>query len=468
MSLLATRANLTLAPVRATLRSMVLTSRKLTLALLAFFLLNALALNAVIWAASPEPHKTTALKHTVDVLKGEGGDDSWGAMQVALDHVAELPGTPLYSKVFFTDHYRFQYPPSALFALSAMLALDPARVQVTDGYDGPWPAINTIAGWLFIALTAAATAALLEVSLAAFRPDVDWRPWRAWRSLLVACLTLTFYPVVKAFTLGQIQVWINALFALGLLAWASGWKVPSGLLIGVISLIKPHYGLFLAWAILRREMRFASACAATILVGLAASVALYGLANHLDYIRVLSFLSQHGEAYYPNQSVNGLLNRVMSIFDPQAYVNLDLPAGQFPPFTAWIWAVTVASSLLLLLFALVVPLRWQRRQPVLDLCLMAVACTMASPIAWEHHYGVALPAFAVLAAACLDNRFRLALAGISYVLMSTFVSAANLLAGTPLNVFQSTLFAGAVILLALLASGAADVTGTRHRAAHLR
>ena len=468
MSLLAARAKVALSPARATPRPTTLSSRALTLALLAFFLINALVLNAVIWTASPEPNKTTVLKHTMDVLKGEGGDDSWGAMQVALDHVAQLPDTPLYSKVFFTDHYRFQYPPSALFALSAMLALDPARVQVTDAYEGPWPATNTIAGWLFIALTAAATAALLEVSLAAFRPDVDWQPWRIGRSLVVACLTLTFYPVVKAFTLGQIQVWINALFALSLLAWATGWKVPSGLLIGIISLIKPHYGLFLVWAALRREARFAGACAATILVGLAASVAVYGLANHLDYVRVLSFLSQHGEAYYPNQSVNGLLNRVMSIFDPQSYVNLDLPAGQFPPFTAWIWAGTVASSLLLLLFALVVPLRWQRREPVLDLCLMAIACTMASPIAWEHHYGVALPVFAVLLAACLDNRLRLALAATCYVLMSTFVSAANLLAGTALNVFQSTLFAGALILLAVLASVAADVTGVRHRTSHLR
>jgi alpha-1,2-mannosyltransferase len=468
MSLLAARAKLTLAPVRATLQVATLTSRTLTLGLLAFFLANAFLVNGVIWSASPEPHKTTALKHTADILRGEGGDDSWGAMQVALDHVAALPATPLYSKVFFDDQFRFQYPPSALFALSAMLAVDPARVQINDVYEGPWPAINTVVGWVFIALTAAATAALLESSLAAFKPDVDWRPWRVWRALVIVGLTLTFYPVVKAFTLGQIQVWINALFALSLFTWAAGWKLPSGVLVGLISLIKPHYGLLLIWAILRRESRFAIAAAATIATGLAASVAAYGLANHLDYVRVLSFLSQHGEAYFPNQSVNGLLNRVMSIFNPQAYVSLDLPAGQFPPFTLWIWATTLATSLCLLLFALIVPLRRQRRESVVDLCLMAIACTMASPIAWEHHYGVALPVFAVLLAACLDNRSRLVLLGVSYVLMSTFVSAANLLADTPLNVLQSTLFVGALILLALLARVVSDVTVLRHRASHLR
>ena len=110
------------------------------------------------------------LKHSWDVLRGEGGDNSWGAMQVALDHVAEMPDTPLYSKVFFTDNFRFQYPPSALFALSAMLAVDPERVQINDVYDGAWPAINTVVGWVFIALTAVSVAALLEIGLAALQP----------------------------------------------------------------------------------------------------------------------------------------------------------------------------------------------------------------------------------------------------------------------------------------------------------
>ena len=120
------------------------------------------------------------------------------------------PTRPLYTKVFFTDNFRFQYPPSALFGLAAMLAVDPERVQINDVYDGAWPATNTVVGWFFIFLTAASVAALLELGLAAMRPDVDWRQHRALRALVVVGLTLTFYPVVKAFTLGQIQVWINA------------------------------------------------------------------------------------------------------------------------------------------------------------------------------------------------------------------------------------------------------------------
>jgi alpha-1,2-mannosyltransferase len=432
----------------------------LTLGLLAFFVANAFLLNGVIWSASPEPYRSTVLKDTWDLIRGEGGDDSWGAMQAALDHVAETPDAPLYAKVFFADNVRFQYPPSALFALSAMLAVAPQSVQIDDVYDGPWPALNSLLGWVFIALTAIAVAALLESTLATTRPDIDWRRMRTLRALLVVGLTLTFYPVAKAFTLGQIQVWMNALFALGMFAWAARCKFLSGILIGLVGLIKPHYALLLVWAALRREMRFAAACAITIATGMAASVAVYGLANHIDYLSVLSFLSQRGETYYPNQSVNGILNRIMSISSPEAFVTLDLPAGQFPPFTPWIWATTLTSSLALLLFSLLRPRRHDANGAVIDLALMAIACTMASPIAWEHHYGMTLPIYAVMLACTLGDHKRLTWLAISYVLVSTFVPATNLLAGSLLNLLQSTLFAGAIVLFVLLATTGARATGS--------
>src|SRR5215468_1137939 len=427
----------------------------LTLGLLAFFVANAFLLNGVIWSASPEPYRSTVLKDSWDLVRGEGGDDSWGAMQAALEHIAETPDAPLYAKVFFADNVRFQYPPSALFALSTMLAVAPKRVQIDDAYDGPWPALNSLLGWVFIALTTISVAALMENALAAARPDIDWRRMRGLRALLVVGLTLTFYPVAKAFTLGQIQVWLNALFALALFAWAIRCKFLSGILIGLIGLIKPHYGLLLVWAALRREMRFAAAFGLPIAAGMAASVAVYGLANHLDYLRVLSFLSQHGETYYPNQSVNGILNRLMSISAPEAFVTLDLPAGQFPPFTPWIWVSTLASSLALVGFALLRSRRHDANDHLIDLALMALACTMASPIAWEHHYGMTLPIYAVMLACTLGDRKRLPCLAISYVLVSTFVPATNLLAGSPLNLLQSTLFAGAIVLFVLLARAGA-------------
>lgn len=431
-------------------------SSRLALGLL-LLLLNALLLNGVLWLASPAPYRENVLQHSLGVLQGTAGDDSWGAMDVALDRVTEAPGVPLYTQVFFTEQFRFQYPPSSMLALAAMQVVAPERVQTNDLYEGPWPAINTIIAWAFIAATAASAWLLLEASLRHTWPDVDWRPLLALRAPAVIGLTLTFYPIVKGFTLGQIQVWINGLFALALLAWATGWKGASGVLIGAVALIKPHYGLILLWALLRRELRFAAACAATAGIGLMLSIALYGWVNHLDYLGVLSFLSQHGEAYFPNQSVNGVLNRLMSIADPQAYVSLDLPAGKFPPFTPWIYALTLITSAALLIAALARKRSASDVDGTLDLSTMALTCTMASPIAWEHHYGVTLPIYAVLLAGSLDDRRRLAWLALSYVLVSTYFPLANALAASPLNILQSTLLAGAIVMLVLLHGQAAPL-----------
>ena len=307
--------------------------------------------------------------------------------------------------------------------------------------------LNDALGWAFIALTAAATAALLERSLRQARVTDDTRALLVARCAIVLGLTLTFYPIVKAYTLGQIQVWIDGIFALALLAWARGRTAPSGFLLGVVALIKPHFGLFLLWAALRRTWPFAIAFALTVAIGLALSVAVYGIANHLDYLRVLRVLSQNGEVYYPNQSVNGLLNRWMVLIDPKAYDSLNFRS--LPPFNPFVYGGTLVASVLFLAAGLI------RRaaddsaqQRVLDFCVMALCLTLASPIAWEHHFGITLPMFAILLATA--DRRHLPWLALSYVLIATFVPVTNLLAHTAGNVAQSTLFAGALILLAIL------------------
>lgn len=165
-------------------------------------------------------------------------------------------------------------------------------------------------------------------------------------------MTLTFYPVVVAFSLGQIQVWINALFALAMLFWVVNRKALAGVLIGLISLIKPHFGIFLLWGLFRREWQFIATCAVTLCVGLIASILVFGWANHFDYLHVLSFIAERGETFYPNQSVNGLLNRLMSIDQPHLYKSLAFSARSFPPYNAWVYWGTFISSVILLFAAI--------------------------------------------------------------------------------------------------------------------
>jgi hypothetical protein len=202
--------------------------------------------------------------------------------------------------------------------------------------------------------------------------------------------------------------------------------------------------------VLRREWRFTLACVAAGSFGLVASIATFGWTDNVDYLQVFWFLSQHGEVYYPNQSFNGLLNRVMTLIDPENYDSLGFDDNGFPPFNAWIYTGTIATSLAILSAALL--RRGKEGDPdrVFDFCTMALSVTMASPIAWEHHYGIIFPIFAVLLASVIGHRTRLLLLAVSYVVISNFFPIANLLAPTVFNVAQSYLLFAALIVLALL------------------
>jgi len=435
----------------ATMTGRAPSARGVMLRLALLLLLNGALISGVLWTLSPPSHKDTVLTHTWDTLRGRSGDDSWDPLSIALAYLRSGQPTTLYEAVFFKGGVRYQYPPSALFALAAMQAVAPDRVLVDDQkYSGPRPTINDMVGWVFLLLMAASVAGLLEVALRRAGMARGTPAQFGLRLALVAGLTLTFYPAVKAFTLGQVQVWVNAVFAAALLYWVTGRKSGAGLLIGLVCLFKPHYGLFLFWAGLRREWRFVVACAAAIGAGVAASVAVFGWANHVDYLRVLSFLSERGESYYPNQSVNGLLNRLMSIADPTAYNNVVWREAHFPPFTRWIYYATMATSVAILLAALARRQREGDPGRVRDFCTMIVSLTIASPIAWEHHYGVLLPVYVLMFVAVGNDTRRIAWLLLSYALVANFVPVTNLLAPGVFNVLQSHLLFGALLLLALL------------------
>ncbi len=253
---------------------------------------------------------------------------------------------------------------------------------------------------------------------------------------------------MKAYSLGQIQVWINALLAAALLSWMLGRKAVSGVLIGALCLLKPHYGLFVLWAMLRREWRFAAACIAIALAGLAAAAAVFGIANHLDYVRVLSFLSERGEAFYPNHSVNGLLNRLMAMKTPSLI--LEFENHKFPAYSRLVYGGTLLSSALILSLALFRRMRAGAGGSI-DFATMALSLTMASPIAWEHHYGVLLSVCALLVARLYGRGPQLWLLALAYAVAATYVQAAQALAPTYYNIFlKFYLLFAAIAVLALL------------------
>ncbi len=408
---------------------------------LALFAVSSTLLLAAGLSALGQP---TVLRDTRLLLRGIQGADSWRPMAQAHAHLREAeraPGesVPLYDWLFFERRVKFIYPPTALLGIELLdQSLPRSR----------WPAALVALSLLMVALNAALVAALLDRELSRAAPPVS-RLDRGIRMTAAALLTLCFYPVVKAFSLGQAQVVVNALLAALVLAWSLGSRALSGVLLAVMCAIKPQYALIAVWGAVRREWRFVGTAAAAGFGLLALSVWTFGRAHHLNYLDVLATISRVGEAYHPNQTVNGLLHRALGNGD-----SLHWDPHHYPPYDALVHAGTVLSSLALLGLTVL----WRPQRPMrggsLDLCAIALAATLASPIAWEHHHGVLLPIYACLLPTLLRrpvlHRATLPVLAISFVLSSHFLPAANRFADTPLAALQSYLLFAALTVLALL------------------
>src|SRR3990172_609345 len=392
--------------------------------------------------------RSTAPGHVVR-LRGRSRVDSWHPMLRAYQRKIEDPRSDLYA-VFFEDHVKFQYPPAALMVFDLVPA---SMTRLVDGRISE--ALHHWLDWrsrAALALTVLTSAVILEIGVRRLAPDRPARPvWVGARIGLSVALGLTYFPVLTGYTLGQIQVFLNALIALAVLFYLLGRQVPAGVCIGLCCLVKPQYGLILLWSLLRRQRRFTLGLTGALLVGLAISVVRFGLQDHVRYLEVVRELSRVGEAFWFNQSANGLLNRLLNPGDPSRFSLTD-----FPPYHPVVYTLTVISSVAILVLAL-----WPRKDGhradggVIDLMVIVVATTMASPIAWNHHYGAFLP---ILAAAVPGlilarplGRATAPLFALSYVMMANVMIRSDLLFRNPwVGLAGSHVFFGSLIFFGLL------------------
>ena len=414
-----------------------MTTRRLAVFLIATFV----GVQALVLIALPGRYEDSGLLPIAWFAEGRQGRDSWDPMAQAYLH-ATTPhrlDRPFYWRTAFSPQVLrkgFQYPPTALLVVSALDGVLGAR----------WPDALRWITWLMVPVTAAFVWRL-HAALRTPGADAPDAQEHALAALVAVFATLTFYPVMRAYANGQMQTWLSALFAAAVWCWATGRRRTVGVLLALSCAVKPQLGVFLVWGLIRRQWGLVSTFAATGLAVLGVSVALYGWSPHVEYLGMLRFLGERGEAFFPNQSVNGLLNRWLFngdiLFWKQPWVD------HFPPYDPRIFWATVASSLVLLSLALATPREGPARAGVVDFCLMGLAATMASPIAWEHHYGVALPIFVVAERFVTGRLARRALA-LSYLLVASCFWITKALAGSRLNVFESYLFFGTIVLLVLL------------------
>lgn len=396
----------------------------------------------------------TILNSPWRILTGPYGRDSWKILDAAWNYwVTGNKPKLIYSNLLIRDRIKFLYPPHTLFIPQFLSEL---KIEPVAFY--------SITTRFFLALTifGAFWIALYSLNRFGYSTNTAWD--KGMLFALVSILSLFFYPLVEAGNLGQIQLWINALFAFALLGFMQGYTTASGILIGIMASIKPQYGLFLVWGLFRGEKKFAISVLLTAGVISLAGIFKFGASSYFDYINALNFLAHHGEAFMANHSINGLLNRIFSISDPITYNNINWRARYYPPFNPTVYYGTLMASLVFLIAALHGRKAKTGYSGVIDFCLVALASTMASPIAWGHHYGILFLIFIALwPFFWLNNttpvcKFAsLAFIGL-YLISGNLFYFSRIFAQTRLNFLQSYIFLAALGIFALLFSAREQVS----------
>jgi alpha-1,2-mannosyltransferase len=401
-----------------------------------------------------------------------GGTDSWDPMWRARLWLAANPGKDVYNALFFGLGIKFQYPVSSLLFLEWLpaSASDPVRI------------LNAVNLGVFIVLIVGMI--LLTLTLADRAQSAGTRIDRRTRfllGLLAAIATACFYPVLWAVGEGQIQLLLDTAFVFACWFYIRGGCTTAGVLMGLSTLIKPQMALFLVWGLLRRDLRFTVGWGVPVVVGLVLSLAVYGSTWPGGYLTVLSFISLHGESYYLNQSMNGLMSRLLengtnldwhpgwaqqtippsgpiTVSTAVRWPQLHWQGSPFAPYHPLVYAASAAATAMFTLTGLACGFRrFTVGKSAGAIVLAGICFAAASPVAWTHHYGVLLPAFALCLVSLLygrpeNNRRRRA----GWIMLTAaYLAAANLLSMvnwfTPgaFSLLQSYVFVAAIATLCL-------------------
>ena len=376
------------------------------------------------------------------------GVNSWFPMSRALDFFHARSQGLVYQTLFFSQHVKFQYPPTALLLLDLGRKIGvgtPLQYNIANAF------VLLLIGLLF-ALFAAKVFGRSDCSGVA----VPTAP-------IAYFVALRFYPNNLAFEIGQMQLGLGLLFLAACYLLLYDRRILAGALIAIAGMTKPQFlplGLLAAW---RKDWRFVVGLLATTIIFATTSIWLYGWYNHLDYLSVLKFLSRHGEYQHLNQSVGGILDRWLyhgpSLDrDP----NGAIPQSAFPPYIPGVYIPVLASSLAMASAPFLIKIKGTDHvSQLIGFCLAGALFTMASPVAWVHHFNVLLPGYVVGVKGIFD-RWRgarawigLSLMGLSFFLVGYPIVAASSLTDPANNILQSHVFFGALIFVVILSVEAA-------------
>ncbi|MCI0414702.1 DUF2029 domain-containing protein [bacterium] len=426
---------------------------RLTKILVFLTFISIVLLPTTLIALFSTPIEKISIYHTFEFFRfGGWKTDSWVPMKMAFKYIQDKNQENVYERVFFQERKRkFQYPPSALLIIRA-LHFRPVEYLSRKAGLSEIHILNLIT-WGFVFLTAYFVIRIFHWNLAHNVDPSTAKPLKGEQILQIAamlCLSFTFYPLIFGCTRGQIQTWISFATAFSLWCWIRERKVISGILLGITCLIKPVYFPVVFWGLLRKEWNFVFAFLATVSIFLLVSVLSFGMNEHFHFLSVLSYIGLRGETYYPNQSINGALNRLLGNGDSLEFSDHLAPAH---PVVYW---GSIIGFCVFILSALIVPLRSREKGNVIDLSIILLSAVITSIIAWDHYFGMLLPIYAMLIplAASSDSswKFKQFWLYASYLLVSGHFVILNALAHTNWNIMQSYVLIGALLVLGILYS----------------
>ncbi|MGI4854564.1 MAG: glycosyltransferase 87 family protein [Janthinobacterium lividum] len=364
--------------------------------------------------------------------------DSWLPMMQSVDYFRAHPDLPIY------------YAPLYDTLIYSLASIVPLWLLKHMGMgDGGILRLLAVTSWLAVVGVAALSLWMGKRLLARRGLRLN-----GYSTVAVCGLVLFCYPLLKGYSLGNAQTFLSFGFTGLLLLWDNDKERAGGAVAAVLAFVKPQYALLLLWMVVRKKWNAAAAFLAVAVLMLSVSTLIFGWSNNLDYLHVLAGLSRKAQSHFANQSMFGTLNRMIGNGENLGYTPL-----VYTPYIRWVYLTTVATALLLAGAVLLFP--WGKlRGTAGDLGAMGLVSVAASPMAWEHHYGIVPGVLAWLWFAYGSPQAKrpwlLALA--AFLTLNALLGFNKLAPFHGWNVLQSYMYLGALLLVGVLMRTARAVT----------
>jgi len=219
--------------------------------LLLFVLLNILAANAGFKLIAHFVFHTG-----VDEMRVRYGDffhfhqftDSWTPMLGSVNSFMAHPGVAIYQAKLYDT---LIYPLTSVLPLLWMKQAGMSDTSVLRAL--------MIASWIAVVAVLALQVLIAAKISGQSAPQCGTLSWRA--ALATFFAAFFFMPITLAFSLGQAQIFLDLFFTLMVLFWIERRERSSGVMMALLAMVKPQFGLLLLWA--ARSHWRSSACATT-------------------------------------------------------------------------------------------------------------------------------------------------------------------------------------------------------------